>query len=166
MFKNLFKRKGDSEKEGNISIYNPVEGEVISIEETPDEVFAGKMLGDGFAIKPQGNKVYSPVAGEIKVLFPTLHAVAIETKEGLEVLVHIGIDTVGLNGEGFTGHVKVGDKVQQGDLLVSFDKDIIEEKAKSSITPVIITNMDIVENISINYGKKAANEKLGTIILK
>ncbi|MEW8973047.1 MAG: PTS glucose transporter subunit IIA [Tissierellaceae bacterium] len=166
MFKNLFKKREESIKKEDISIFSPVEGEIISIEDTPDEVFAGKMLGDGFSIKPKGNKIYAPVSGEIKVLFPTLHAVAIETEDGLEILIHIGIDTVQLDGEGFTGHVKVGDKVKQGDLLVSFDKAIIEEKAKSSITPLIITNMDVVEDISIDYGNKDANEKVATIKLK
>lgn len=166
MFKNLFKKKEQVEKESVFDISCPLDGEIISIEDTPDEVFAGKMLGDGFAIKPRGNKVYAPVSGEIKVLFPTLHAVAMETEEGLEILIHIGIDTVQLDGEGFTGHVKVGDRVKQGDLLVSFDKAIIEEKAKSSITPLIITNMDIVEEISVDYGDKDANEKVVTVKLK
>lgn len=166
MFKNLFKRKDDSVESKSLEIFSAIEGEIISIEDTPDEVFAGKMLGDGFAIKPSDNKVYSPVSGEIKVLFPTLHAIAIETQQGVELLVHIGIDTVELDGEGFSGHVKVGDKVQKGDLLVSFDKDIVETKAKSTITPIIITNMDVIEDISIDYGPKSQGEKVATIKLK
>ncbi|MBC8589602.1 PTS sugar transporter subunit IIA [Wansuia hejianensis] len=167
MFKNLFKKKDvNSSNDRKVDIFSPIKGEVITLENVPDEVFSGKMLGDGFAVKPVGNQVYSPVSGEVKVLFPTLHAVAIQTPEGLEVLVHIGVDTVELNGEGFTGHVKVGDKVKQGDLLVSFNKETIEQKAKSSITPVIITNMDAVMEISIDYGDKEANEKAGTIKLK
>lgn len=165
LFKNLFNKKNDS-KPKQFYIFNPIEGEIISIEDTPDEVFAGKMLGDGFAIKPKDNEVYSPVDGEIKVLFPTLHAVAIETEEGIELLIHIGIDTVELNGEGFTKHVEVGDKVRQGDLLISFDKDIIEAKAKSSITPIIITNMDKISDISIDYGIKSMGEKVVTVELK
>lgn len=165
LFKNLFNRKNIS-KVKQLYILNPIEGEIISIEDTPDEVFAGKMLGDGFAIKPKNNKVYSPVDGEIKVLFPTLHAIALETKEGIEVLIHIGINSVELKGEGFTKHVKEGDKVNQGDLLISFDKDIIESKAKSSITPIVITNMDKISDISIDYGIKLMGEKVITMELK
>lgn len=166
MFKNLFKKNKDSEEGKNVDIFNAIEGEIIPIEETPDEVFAGKMLGDGFAIKPKDNKVYSPVSGEIKVLFPTLHAIAIETQEGLELLVHIGVDTVELNGEGFTGHIEVGDKIKTGDLLVSFEKDIVESKAKSLITPVVITNMDVVEDLTIDYGTKSRGEKVARVVLK
>lgn len=165
LFKNLFNRKNNTEQK-QFYIFNPIEGEIISIEDTPDEVFAGKMLGDGFAIKPKGNKVYAPVDGEIKVLFPTLHAIAMETEEGIELLIHIGIDTVELNGEGFTKHVELGDKVKQGDLLISFDRNIIEAKAKSSITPIIITNMDKISDITMDYGKKSMGEKVVTIELK
>lgn len=166
MLKNLFNKKNNSSKLKELHIFNPIEGEIISIEDTPDEVFAGKMLGDGFAIIPNDNKVYSPVSGEIKLLFPTLHAVAIETEEGIELLVHIGIDTVGLKGEGFTANIKVGDKVKQGDLLLSFDKDIIEAKAKSSISPIIITSMDKVSSISVDGGMKLQGEKVVTVELK
>lgn len=166
LLKNLFNRKSNASKSKKLYIFNAIEGEIIPIEDTPDEVFALKMLGDGFAIKPNDNKVYSPVVGEIKALFPTLHAVAIETEEGIEILVHIGIDTVKLNGEGFIKHIEVGDKVNQGDLLISFDKDIIETKAKSSITPIIITNMEKISDISIDYGTKSKGEKAGTIELK
>lgn len=165
MLKNLFNKRNSS-KLKELHIFNPIEGEIISIEDTPDEVFAGKMLGDGFAIIPKDNKVYSPVSGEIKLLFPTLHAVAIETEEGIELLVHIGMDTVGLKGEGFTAYIKVGDKVKKGDLLLSFDKNIIEAKAKSSISPIIITSMDKVSSISVDGGMKLQGEKVVTVELK
>nr|WP_300003120.1 PTS glucose transporter subunit IIA [Tissierella sp.] len=160
MFKNLFKKDNKEAKEDGITIFNPIDGEIVSLEEVPDEVFSQKMLGDGFAIKPTGEKVYAPIAGEIKVLFPTLHAIAIETKDGLELLVHIGIDTVELKGEGFEAHVKLGDKVKAGDLLVSFNKKIIEDNGKATITPVIITNMDLVKDLSMDYGVKNANDKV------
>jgi PTS system glucose-specific IIC component len=139
-----------------VSVYNPIEGEVVKLEEVPDETFAGKLLGDGFAVKPSGNKVYAPVSGEVSVLFPTNHAAVILTEEGLEVLIHIGIDTVKLNGEGFKAHVAQGDKVKKGDLLVSFDKELIEKKAASSISPVIITNMQEVADLTVDFGKKKA----------
>ena len=164
MFKNMFKKQKDGEiSKSNISLFNPIEGEIIPIEKVPDQVFSEKMLGDGFAIIPTGNKVFAPISGEIKVLFPTMHAVAIETVEGLELLIHIGIDTVELKCEGFTGHVKVGDMVEQGDLLITFDSEIIKSKATSIITPVLITNMDIIKNISVEYGNCKENQIVATV---
>ncbi|MCD3216643.1 PTS transporter subunit EIIC [Clostridium botulinum C] len=150
----------------NVDIINPIEGEIINITEVPDEVFSGKALGDGFAIKPKEGKVISPIDGEIAVLFPTKHAIAIKGDNGLELLVHIGIDTVNLNGEGFTTHISQGDKVKKGDLIITFDKKTIESKAKSSVTPIVITNMDIVEKISVNYGRKAQGDNVATIKFK
>lgn len=148
------------------TLFNPVDGEIVELEQVPDDVFSDKMLGDGFAVIPKGNKIYSPVDGKIKVLFPTKHAVAIVTDDGLEVLVHVGIDTVKLNGEGFTAHVKKEDKVKNGDLLLTFDSKIIKEKAKSVITPVIITNMNSVESISIDLGKKKHGKSVAIINIK
>jgi PTS system glucose-specific IIC component len=150
---------------GQYDVFNPIEGEIINIDQTPDEVFSGKMLGDGFAVIPSDNKVYAPVDGELSVLFPTKHAAAITTEDGLEVLVHVGIDTVALNGEGFTAHVSQGDIVKKGDLLISFETEIIKGKAKSLISPVIITNMNSVSGIQIEYGKKKALEKAAQITL-
>ncbi|MDP4143328.1 MAG: glucose PTS transporter subunit IIA [Bacillota bacterium] len=145
------------------TLFNPIDGEVVGLEQVPDDVFAGKMLGDGFAIIPEGNKVYAPTDGEIKVLFPTKHAIALETDSRLEILVHVGIDTVNLNGEGFTAHVNQGDMVKKGDLLLTFDADIIKEKAKSIVTPVIITNMADVKDIQVQFGKKNHGEKTADV---
>ncbi len=110
------------EYERALKLMNPMEGEIVALEEVPDEVFSEKLLGDGFAIKPYRNKVYSPVDGIIKFLFPSNHALAIETEEGLEILIHIGIDTVNLNGEGFKVYIEEKEKVKKGQLLVSYDK--------------------------------------------
>lgn len=167
MFKNMFKNQKKTTRLTNeVKLYNPIEGEIISIENVPDPVFSEKMLGDGFAIIPTGNKVYAPISGKVKVLFPTLHALAIETQEGLEALIHIGIDTVELKGEGFVANVQVGDVVKHGDLLITFDKGIIESKATSIITPLVITNMDEINSISIEYGLKNEKEQVATIIKK
>lgn len=133
-------------------VLSPIDGKIIQIEKVPDQTFAEKLLGDGFAVIPSGNSIYAPADGEITVLFPTKHAFAITTKEGLELLVHIGIDTVALNGEGFTAYVSQGDKVQKGDKILTLDSEFIKSKGKSLITPVIITNMDIVDYINIKYG--------------
>lgn len=149
---------------GSYSLYNPIDGEIVELEKVPDEAFSQKILGDGFAVVPSGNKVYAPASGEITVLFPTKHAVAITTEEGLEILVHIGIDTVNLNGEGFTAHVEQGDKVKKGDLLVSFDAEFVEKNAKSLITPVVITNMHEVESLTVDFSKKKAMEEVATIV--
>ncbi|WP_242859919.1 glucose PTS transporter subunit IIA [Clostridium drakei] len=164
---NKFEMDGNK-KDSNRShtLFNPVDGEIVELEQVPDDVFSDKMLGDGFAVIPKGNKIYSPVDGKIKVLFPTKHAIAIVTDDGLEVLVHIGIDTVKLNGEGFTAHVKKEDKVKKGDLLLNFDSKVIKEKAKSIITPVIITNMNSVESISIDLGKKKHGKSAAIINMK
>jgi glucose PTS system EIICBA or EIICB component len=151
---------------GSYSLGNPIEGEIVDLNKVPDDVFSDKLLGDGFAIIPTGNKVYAPMSGEVTVLFPTKHAVAITSDEGLEILVHIGIDSVNLNGEGFTAHVEQGDKVKKGDLLLTLDLEIINQKAKSLISPVIITNMNIVENINIYTGIKRNGEKAADIITK
>ncbi|WP_097028370.1 glucose PTS transporter subunit IIA [Clostridium peptidivorans] len=150
---------------GSYSLYNPIDGEIVELEKVPDEAFSQKILGDGFAVIPSGNKVYAPAGGEITVLFPTKHAVAITTEEGLELLVHIGIDTVNLNGEGFTAHVAQGDKVKKGDLLVSFDAEFVEKNAKNLITPVVITNMEKVESLTVDFSKKKATEEAATIIM-
>lgn len=158
----------DSKKasKGSYSLYNPIDGEIVELEKVPDEAFSQKILGDGFAVIPSGNNVYAPASGEVSVLFPTKHAVAITTEEGLEILVHIGIDTVNLNGEGFTAHVEQGNKVKKGDLLVSFDTEFVEKNAKSLISPIVITNMEKVENLTVDFSKKKAMEEVAKIIMR
>jgi len=138
-------------------------GEVSELQYVPDDAFAQKMLGDGFAITPEENVVKSPCAGEIVQIFSTGHAVGIKTKKGLEVLVHIGIDTVKLDGEGFTKLVENGDKVEVGTPLIEVDLDFIKENAPSISTPVIITNMEKVKNMEI---LKKERVKAGTKVLK
>ena len=121
------------------------------------------MLGDGFAINPEENVVKSPCAGEIVQIFSTGHAVGIKTKKGLEILVHIGIDTVELDGEGFNKLVENGDKVKVGTPLIEVDLDFIKENAPSISTPVIVTNMEKVKSMEII---KKGNVKAETKVLK
>lgn len=149
-----------------IKVQNPMNGEIIALGNVPDEVFAEKILGDGFAVIPQDNKVFAPIDGEVAVVFPTKHAVAIKSKQGIEVLVHIGIDTIVLNGEGFTTYVEEGDKVKKGDLIIVFDNLVVVEKAKSLITPVIITNMEKVSQIRVEYGNKGYGERVAEVKIK
>lgn len=151
---------------GEIDIVNPIKGRIITLEEVPDEVFAGKMLGDGFAVNPQDNKVYAPVSGVVRVLFPTKHAISIKTNEGIDILVHVGIDTVKLNGEGFEVYVQKGDNVKKGDLLITFNKKILKEKVKSLICPVIITNMESIISINVKLGKIGKGKTVAKVIRK
>lgn len=133
----------------DIIIKAPLTGEMNSLSEVPDPVFAEKMMGDGFAITPTEGVVVSPIDGEIVQLFHTKHAVGIRSNEGVEVLIHVGLETVKLNGEGFEAHVSEGQKVNAGDKLLTFDINYIKENAKSTITPVIFTNGDIAEKIEV-----------------
>ncbi|WP_084710595.1 PTS system trehalose-specific EIIBC component [Ornithinibacillus californiensis] len=129
-------------------IYAPLTGNIIPLEKVPDPTFAEKMMGDGIAIEPSEGKVVAPFDGEVMHVFPTKHAIGVKTDQGLEVLIHIGLETVGLNGEGFETHVKPGDRLKAGDLLVTFDLDFIRKRAKSIITPIIVTNGDQFEALS------------------
>lgn len=139
-------------KENNVKLLAPMSGEIIELGNVPDEVFASKMVGDGLAIRPTEKEVLSPCDGKIVQLFPTKHAIGIETKEGIEILIHIGVDTVTLNGNGFKSFVSVGDRVFSGDKLLEIDLDYISKNAKSTITPILITNMDKVKEIKFNKG--------------
>jgi len=149
MFKKLFGLGKDNKKEivKEEVAFAPLSGKMISIEEVPDPVFSQKMMGDGIAIEPNEGVVVSPVEGEIIQLFHTKHAIGIRSKSGAEILIHIGLETVNMNGEGFEAHVKEGDKVNVGDKLITCDLDLIKEKAASTITPMVITNGDIIEKL-------------------
>lgn len=133
-------------------------GDVVDITEVPDEVFAQKMVGDGVAINPTDGLVVAPCNGKIVQVFPTKHALGIETKEGVEILIHVGLDTVELKGEGFKSFVETGDKVKTGDKLLEVNLDLIKKEGKPIVSPIIITNPDFVESISKNTGKVVASE--------
>lgn len=137
----------------NVTLYAPMSGTIIELENVPDPVFAGKMIGDGVAIHPVDGEVVAPCDGKIVQVFPTKHAVGIHTKEGIDVLIHLGIDTVTLRGAGFKALVSEGNYVTIGDKLIEADLDYINKNAKSTITPVIITNMHKVKNLSFGRGK-------------
>ncbi|HWR42371.1 PTS glucose transporter subunit IIA [Sporomusa sp.] len=132
-----------------VTLYAPVKGRIIDITEVPDPVFAGLMMGDGLGVEPAEGVIIAPCDGEIVLVSKTLHAVALKTCEGLEVLIHVGLDTVELGGQGFVAHVQPGDKVTRGDKLLTFNRDYIQSQGKSLITPIVITNMaDKVAGIS------------------
>ncbi|PEP95232.1 PTS glucose transporter subunit IIA [Bacillus wiedmannii] len=152
MFKKLF---GFGSKTNEETIVAPLTGAVKNIEEVPDPVFAGRMMGEGVAIDPTEGLVVSPVDGEIVQLFHTKHAVGIKAKNGTEILIHVGLETVKMEGKGFEAHVSEGQAVKAGDKLISFDLELIREKAKSTITPIVITNTDAAESIKTTVGVTA-----------
>ena len=123
---------------GSISIMTPLTGEIVALEQVPDPVFSEKALGDGIAILPEDGKVYSPVNGVVATVAATKHAYGFQSEDGLDVLVHVGLETVGLNGEGFTVHIKEGDQVKAGDLVAEADLSLLKSKNLNLITPVLI----------------------------
>ena len=125
-----------------LEIASPIKGTVLKLEKMKDDAFASGVLGKGAAIIPEEGKVYAPTDGVITALFPTLHAIGMQADNGLELLIHIGLDTVQLNGEGFRAMVNQGDRVKKGQLLVTFDKEFIESKGFCLETPVLVTNSD------------------------
>jgi glucose PTS system EIICBA or EIICB component len=146
-------------------ITSPLSGTIIDLSQVPDEMFSQKMMGEGVAIDPSEGKVYSPCDGVIGTIFKTNHAVAIAADNGVEILVHVGIDTVKMNGEGFKGFVKNGETVKRGQLLIEFDLNLVKARAKSHITPIVVTNSADLGQVTIdkNSGAIASNERLITI---
>lgn len=138
----------------------PCNGKYIDISDTKDEMFNSKMLGDGIGIITSDSKLYSPVDGEVTMVFPTKHALGIKTSNNIDVLLHIGINTVELDGEPFEVHVKQNQKVQAGDLLVDVDFKKIEEKGYDATLMVVITNSDDYSAIEKNLGEKSLGEKV------
>ena len=119
---------------------SPLDGKVLLLSEVEDEAFSCELLGKGCAVEPVNGNVVSPCDGTVMTLFPTLHAIGIVSKDGAEILIHLGLDTVKLDGQGFKAHIKQGDKVKKGQLLVSVDVNYIKEQGYSLVTPIIITN--------------------------
>ncbi|MDG4655718.1 glucose-specific PTS transporter subunit IIBC [Ectobacillus antri] len=143
----------------------PIDGKILPITSVPDQVFSGKMMGDGFAIEPSEGTVVSPVNGEIVNVFPTKHAIGIQSEGGKEILIHFGIDTVKLGGEGFESLVAQGDKVTQGQPLLKVDLDFVKNNAPSIITPIVFTNLKDGQEVVITEGTAAKGQK-GVITIK
>ncbi len=155
----FFKKK---DKEEWIEVYSPLNGKVIPLSEIPDEAFSQKMIGDGCGIIPTIGNICSPINAKIDI-FSTNHAISFETKKGLELLVHFGIDTVKLDGKGFQRVVENNIEVKTGEVLMEYDLTYIMKNAKSINTPIIITNMEEVEKIEI---VATGEVKVGDLLMK
>jgi PTS system beta-glucosides-specific IIC component len=149
-------------KEKNITIFSPIEGEACSLDKVNDPVFKEKILGEGIAIRPNKGQVFSPADGTVSLLFETKHAISIQSEQGTEILIHVGLDTVNLKGDFFTSYVKTNDKVKAGDLLLEFDMQKIKEAGYDLITPIVICNSAAYSEIIPHTGNVV--KKLDKII--
>ncbi|MFZ7342882.1 PTS glucose transporter subunit IIA [Avibacterium volantium] len=163
-FDKLFGSK--SNKTVEVEIYAPLSGDIVNIEDVPDVVFSEKIVGDGIAIRPIGNKLVAPVDGVVGKIFETNHAFSMESTDGVELFVHFGIDTVELKGEGFRRVAEEGQTVKRGDTIIELDLELLEAKAKSVLTPVVISNMDEVSHIEKKTGEVVAGESVVLVVKK
>jgi glucose-specific phosphotransferase system IIA component len=154
-------RAASSASSGSLTLVSPMAGSILPITDVPDATFAEKVLGDGFAIDPSEGVVYAPVNCEVVNVFRTQHALGLVTDSGVEILIHVGLDTVKMEGRGFKSLVKVGDKVKAGDRLLEFDLNQIRSEGKSTISPVVITNMQVLKSFNVlREGSVAAKENI------
>ena len=145
-------------------IASPLSGNVIPLEQVADGVFSEKMVGDGFAVEPADNQVYAPADCEVMTVFGTKHAIGLTTADGVELLIHLGIDTVQMNGAPFTIEVKEGDKLKKGDKIGSFDEKMIVEAGYRTVTPVVVTNSDAYTSFTLQKsGKVSAGDDVLTV---
>jgi len=141
-------------------VHSPVDGQIVALESVPDDVFSQKMVGDGVAVIPVSNIFTAPIDGVVSKIFSTNHAYSIKSKKDLEVMVHIGLDTVALEGKGFTRIANEGDIVKAGDVIIEVDLAYIREHAKDIITPIIITDESDVKNIEKNLAIVKSQDKI------
>jgi len=148
-----------------IEILSPMTGKIIPLDEINDKGFSEKNLGDGIAIELTDGKVIAPFDGEITSTYKANHCLVIRSKEGIELLIHIGLDTIKLKGEGFTQHVSLMDKVEKGDVILEADLEFLKEKGKSLVSPVIINNMGRIESLEKSEGDvQKGYKKVKTIL--
>lgn len=157
----IFKKKNKSS-----IILAPTNGEILELSYVPDEVFSNKIMGDGFAIKSNDGVIVSPVDATVEMIFDTKHAMGLKTDDGLELLIHLGIDTVNLKGEGFEIFTNVGDKVKAGDKIMKMDVDFIKNNATSDISPIIFTSLEDGQSVKVVTGVVEAKEENRIEIVK
>ncbi|HGL3399785.1 TPA: PTS glucose transporter subunit IIA [Enterococcus faecalis] len=158
---NLFKNK----KQEGISITAPCSGRIIPISEVNDPIFSKKVLGEGFAVVPEGNKIYAPLTGRIEAVFPTKHAISIKSDADIEYLIHIGIDTIELEGKPFSIFVNAGEKVTTETLLAEVDFDQIKQAGKDPSVIVVFTKPEQVNEVILNSYTTIYGDSCGKIIL-
>ena len=149
-------------KKDKVQVFSPINGQVVPLEQVPDPVFSQKMMGEGVAIIPTGGDVLAPIDGTVVLISNTKHAIGIRTKDDTEILIHVGLDTVTLKGEGFNVFVNEGDTVSVGQKLISVDWDFIKDKVPSIITPIVITNS---ADRSIEYADATASVAGDTLVM-
>lgn len=145
--------------ESSMEILSPANGDLLELSEVPDDVFSQKLMGEGFAVESADGDIYAPVSGEIGMIFPTKHAIIIATEDGIEVLIHMGIDTVKMDGRGFELFCEMGQKVKAGDKLAHMDKAVFRAEGYPTVTPVIFTNLDASKKIDLVEGQVKAGDK-------
>lgn len=149
------KKTANSTTTSNEKFISPLEGSLLKLSEIDDQVFSQGLMGDGFAVELESSEVISPFDGEVVMTFPTKHAYGLKSNDGLEVLIHLGMDTVALNGVGFECFVKVGEKIKQGQLLVKVDLEYIKSQQKSLVSPVIFTSGEKINLLALEKVKLA-----------
>ena len=150
-FKKLFSKPVDA-------LYAPIAGKAVAISQVPDPTFAEGMLGNGIAIEPSDGKVYAPCDATVDMMFTTGHAVSLVADFGAEILIHVGLETVSLEGKPFTVHAASGDKVKKGQLLIEVDLEAVKAAGLPTITPVVICNTDDYPTFNTFVGKDVTNE--------
>lgn len=157
--------ENESQSTGSFNICAVADGEIMSIEEVPDDLFSQRMIGDGFAVMPSSEVVYAPISGKLIEVADAKHAYYIENEEGIKVLIHIGIDTLLLNGEGFHSFVKKGMRVEKGQQLATFDRQLLEDRGFHPVIPVIVLEHPTVESLELKASQKAvANETVALVV--
>lgn len=162
----FFKKERKEERISMVenNLFSPVNGEIVSITEVADPVFSQKMMGDGFAVIPTDGEIYSPVDGVVLSVFPTKHAIGIKLADGIEVLIHMGLETVEMDGKPFKCYVQEGDKVTANTKLATCDLAALAEAGKDDAIVVVITNMDKVESYElIAKGPTEVKQLVGTV---
>lgn len=158
----FFKKKKKETHDDN-QLHAIVDGTVINLTDVPDPVFSQKMMGDGFAMKPTSGDVYAPVYGTVRTVFPTKHALGLVMDNGIEILLHLGVDTVELEGKPFTSFVSEGDKVTPDTKLISIDLAQLEKAGKDNSLMVIFTKPDTMSDFSVNELQFKAGDIIGTV---
>lgn len=149
------KSSGDEAGSGTLTLLAPLSGVIVPLDAVPDEVFAKRLAGDGISIDPLDNRVVAPCDARVTMVHRAAHALTLDAN-GLEIMIHVGLDTVTLKGEGFEAHVKSGDQVRAGDLMITFDGDLVGRRARSLLTQILVANMDLVVSIDTESGKVIA----------